>query len=88
MREDSKSTRLYFTAAARAASVATKQKNKDSAIPFDAPAIFVTRLTPQHKTFVWEIRKFGSFVLHRSSEEFDTAAEARSAGQAALTKME
>ena len=46
--------------------------------------VFAVRLPPPSTGYGWEIRRFGSFVLKRGTDRFDTAAEAKAAGDAEL----
>ena len=84
MDDFAKSQGRYFTAAARAAAAEVRRQKRENPIPVDTPKVFVIRVPPTNKGFGWEIRRFGSIVLSRSAEKFDTAAEAMAAGEAAL----
>ena len=86
MDDHTKSSRRYFTEAARAAAAEAKRLKRENAVPRDTPAVFVVRVPPANKMFGWEIRRFGSLVLTRSEDRFTTAADARAAGEAALAK--
>ena len=56
--------------------------------PVGAPRLFVVRLgAGSNVRFGWEIRKFGSFVLHRSETGFETHQEAEQAGQESLNNI-
>ncbi len=77
-------SRHRFTAAARAAAMEARRRRQENSLPKDTPEVFAVRLPLAGMTFGWEIRRFGSVVLARGAETFETAAEARVAGEAAL----
>ncbi len=68
---------------ARDASVAAMRERK--ALPADRAAVFVVR--PSSTTFSWELRRYGAVVILRGTESFRSAAEARIAGEAALSAL-
>ena len=81
MTDDITSRQRAQRAAARAGIAAIRAR---VAVPVDRPAVFVTR---DERLFRWEIRRYGAIVLLLGTERFLTPAEARGAGEAALSAM-
>lgn len=75
----------HFTDAALAAGAATRRRKAENPEIKGLPEVFAVHLPVTAKTFSWEIRRFGSLVLERGTDMFDSAAEARIAGEAALS---
>ncbi len=63
---------------------AAKANRARAALPVGRPAVFVTR--DEHSSH-WEIRRYGAIALLLGAERFSTPAEARFAGEAALSEM-
>lgn len=74
----------HFTDAARAAAKEARRRKKEMQADPNRPEIFVARASPESRSFIWEIRRFGGVLLHRGSESYDNVPEARSAGKRAL----
>lgn len=80
-------TRCRFTDASRAAAKISNRKRMEMRGVVDTPEVFVVRLPISGLSFVWEIRRFGGFVLSRSQVVFTDLSDARSAGERALSDM-
>ena len=78
--------RRYFTEVARAAAAESRRLKRENPAPKGMAEVFAVRLPPTGKTFGWEIRRFGSLILGRGVDQFGTAAEARTAGEAAMSR--
>ena len=77
-------SRRYFTDAARVAAGEARRLKREHPVAKGLPEVFAVHLPARGKTFGWEIRRFGSVVLEQGVDQFDTAAEARAAGEAVL----
>ena len=80
-----RSTRRCFTDAARAAALAARRAK--ACLPKgDGLEVFAVRATDGHKTFAWEIRRFGGVTVELGQAVFPTHAEALAAGRRALAR--
>ena len=82
-----RTSRQYFTSAARAAGLEVRREKALSKGSLITPALFVVRQSPHHQLFGWEIRRFGGIPLIRSETGYLTQLQARSAGETALAAM-
>lgn len=87
---ETKSNR-YFTVQAREAAAAARQRRsaerKSHESRFSALSVIIVRSTIDCSAYVWQIRRFGAFIVQQSEECFVSAALANDAGQAALHRM-
>lgn len=82
------STGPRFSAAARlAAADKRRERSRLAALTFNEPAVFALRAPSAARGYVWEIRKFGGVSVVRGTDIYETAAQARNAGMAALDGM-